>query len=150
MYSKTELKKLKANFWEGFCTYCSYIPELKNRKSKFMLYNTKMKGIEMKFEASREGAFVILEINLKNEQARLDKFEQFERYKSLIENNFHGELVWDFAFRRESGEEVCRIYAQKRGIDLHRRSDWIAFYEFMSTNMLKLENVFKEIKEGIT
>ena len=71
MYSKEELKQLKKEFWEGFGVYCSQVPALKRRKSKFMLYNTKMKGVEMKFDATREGAFVILEINLPSEKARL-------------------------------------------------------------------------------
>ena len=39
----------------------------------------------MKFDATREGAFVILEINLHDAKARLDKYEQFEQYKSLME-----------------------------------------------------------------
>ena len=60
MYSKEELKQLKKEFWEGFGTYCSLIPALKRRKSKFMLYNTKMKGVELKFDATRTGASVIL------------------------------------------------------------------------------------------
>ena len=67
MYSKDELKQLKKEFWEGFGVFCSNHPVLGKRKSKFMLYNTKMKGVELKFDATREGAFVILELNSLNE-----------------------------------------------------------------------------------
>ena len=88
MYSKEELKQLKKEFWEGFGTYCSEIPALKRRKSKFMLYNTKMKGVELKFDATRDGAFVILEINLHDAKARFEKYEQFEQYKSVMEKQF--------------------------------------------------------------
>ena len=88
MYTRDELKQLKKEFWEGFGTYCSEIPALKRRKSKFMLYNTKMKGVEMKFDATRDGAYVILEINLSDEQARLERYEQFEAYKSIMEKQF--------------------------------------------------------------
>jgi len=149
MYSKEELKQLKKEFWEGFGTYCSHIPALKRRKSKFMLYNTKMKGVEMKFDATRDGASVILEINLHDEKARLEKYEQFEQYKTIIEKQFPQGLIWDFAYIRECGTEVCRIYTQKSGIDLHRRIQWMEFYEFMSTEMLKLEKAFKMVKEVI-
>ena len=51
MYSKEELKELKMEFWEGFGLYCSLTPIFRRRKSKFMLYNTKMKGVEMKFNS---------------------------------------------------------------------------------------------------
>ena len=149
MYSKEELKQLKKEFWEGFGTYCSEIPALKSRKSKFMLYNTKMKGVELKFDATRDGAFVILEINLHDAKARFEKYEQFEQYKSVMEKQFPGGLIWDFAYVRECGTEVCRIYTQKNGIDLHRRIQWMEFYQFMSTEMLKLERAFKTVKEAI-
>lgn len=149
MYSREELKQLKKEFWEGFGTYCSQIPALKRRKSKFLLYNTKMKGVEMKFDATRQGAFVILEINLTNEEARLEKYQQFENYKSLMEKQFPEGLIWDFAYVREAGEQVCRIYTHKSGIDFHRRIQWMEFYKFMADEMLKLEKAFKVVKEAI-
>ena len=149
MYSKEELKELKKEFWEGFGVYCSHIPALKRRKSKFLLYNTKMKSVEMKFDATREGAFVILEINHHDEKARLEKYEQFENYKVLMEKDFPEGLIWNFAYVRETGNEVCRIYTQKTGIDLHRRIQWMEFYQFMATEMLKLEKAFKIVKEAI-
>ena len=149
MYTRDELKQLKKEFWEGFGTYCSEIPALKRRKSKFMLYNTKMKGVEMKFDATRDGAYVILEINLTDEQARLERYEQFEAYKSIMEKQFPDGLIWDFAYVRESGEQVCRIYTYKAGIDIHRRIQWMEFYKFMSEEMLKLEKGFRKVKEAI-
>lgn len=149
MYSKDELKQLKKNFWEGFGIYCSQIPALKRRKSKFMLYNTKMKGVELKFDATREGAFVILEINIHDSTLRLEKYEQIEQYKTLMEKQFPTGLIWDFAYVRECGTEVCRIYTKKNGIDIHRPIQWMEFYEFMSTEMLKLEKAFKLVKEAL-
>ena len=149
MYSKEEVKQLKKEFWEGFGIYCNNIPALKRRKSKFMLYNTKMKGVEMKFDATREGAYVILEINHHSTAQRLEKYEQFEQYKSIMEKQFPTGLIWDFAFIRECGTEVCRIYTHKSGIDFHRRIQWMEFYEFMSQEMLKLERAFVTVKEAI-
>ncbi len=149
MYNREELKQLKKEFWEGFGMYCSQIPALKNRKSKFMLYNTKMKGIELKFDANRKGASVILEINLSDEKARLDKFEQFENFKSLLEKDFPNGLIWDYEFIRESGEKVSRIYSFKSDLDIHRRIQWMEFYQFLSTEMLKLEKAFRTIKEAV-
>jgi len=147
MYSREELKQLKKEFWEGFGTYCSLVPALKRRKSKFMLYNTKMKGVELKFDATRKGASVILEINLSNATKRLEKYEQFKLYKSTMEKQFPKGLIWDLAYIRECGTEVSRIYTEKNDIDLHRRIQWMEFYQFMATEMLKLEKAFKLVKE---
>ncbi len=149
MYSKEELKQLKKDFWEGFGTYCSNVPELKRRKSKFLLYNTKMKGVELKFDATREGASVILEINLSNSTLRYEKFQQFENYKTVMEKQFPEGLIWNASYIRECGTEVSRIYTIKKNIDLHRRIQWIEFYSFMASEMLKLEKAFKIVKEAI-
>lgn len=149
MYSKDELKQLKKEFWEGFGVYCASVPALQRRKSKFMLYNTKMKGVELKFDATRDGAYVILEISLHDAVARLERYEQFEKYKSLLEKDFPDGLIWDFAFIRESGAEVCRIYTYKTGIDIHRRIQWMEFYRFMVTEMLKLEKAFRVVKDAL-
>ena len=149
MYSREELKQLKKDFWEGFGVYYSHVPALKRRKSKFMLYNTKMKGVEMKFDATRKGASVILEINLSNPKQRLEKYEQFVQYKSTMEKQFPQGLTWDAAYIRECGTEVSRIYTEKNGIDLHRQIQWMEFYQFMSTEMLKLEKAFKLVKDAI-
>ncbi|MDO9153080.1 MAG: DUF4268 domain-containing protein [Paludibacter sp.] len=149
MYSKEELKLLKKEFWEGFGVYCSLTPALKNRKSKFMLYNTKLKGVELKFDATRSGAFVILEINHPAPEKRMELYEKFELYKSLIEKDFQDGLIWNYAYIRECGTEVSRIYTHKPEIDIHRRIEWIIFYKFMSDEMLKLEKAFRKVKELI-
>ena len=149
MYSKEELKELKREFWEGFGVYCSNVPALKKRKSKFMLYNTKMKGVELKLDATRDGAYVILEINHSDANARFEKYEQFEKYKSIMEKDFKAGLIWDFAYVRECGTEVSRIYTHLSEIDLHRRIHWMQFYQFMSTEMLKLEKAFNKVKEAM-
>lgn len=149
MYSKEELRLLKKEFWEGFGTYCAELPAFAGRKSKFLLYNTKMKGVELKFDATRDAAYVILEINHSNADKRFELYEKFETYKVLIEQYFEFGLIWDFAYVRECGTEVCRIYTKKMGVDIHRRQHWPEFYQFMSTEMLNLEKAFKLVKEAI-
>lgn len=149
MYTKEEVKQLKKEFWEGFGIYCSEIPQLKKRKSKFLLYNTKMKGVELKFDATRDGAFVILEINHPDLQKRYELYEKFEMYKTIMEKNFPDGLIWNFAYIRECGTEVCRIYTCKAGIDIHRRIQWMEFYQFLSAEMLKLEKAFRMVKDAI-
>ena len=147
MYSKEELKQLKKDFWEGFGLYCSMIPALSRRKSKFMLYNTKLKGVELKFDATRDGAYVILEINHSDSARRLELYMKFEQCKQLIEKEFPGGLIWRQTYIRECGTEVSRIYTHKPDIDIHRRINWISFYKFMSEDMLKLEKAFKKTKD---
>lgn len=147
MYSKEELKRLKLEFWESFAAYCEVQPNLRRRRKIWTLYNTKVKGVEMKFDANRKGAYVILEVNHRNEADRLEMFEKLTWYKEQIEQDLPEELIWDICFIRENGEQVARIYAAKEGLDLHRRTDWGEMFSFMATQMYLLERNFMAIAE---
>ena len=132
MYSKDELKNLKLEFWESFAAFCEVQPYLRGRKKTWVLYDTKVKGVELKFDATREGAFVI---------ARLTW------YKDTLEMDFPEGLTWDICFVRDTGKQVARIYTAKSGIDFHRRQDWGEFFSFMASQMYLLERNFMSIAE---
>ena len=148
MYKRDELKTLKKEFWIEFAHYCDSLSKEGKHKS-FILYNTKIKGIELKFDATREGAFVILEINLSDEQKRLEKFEQLQACRAFFESEFPNHLIWEANFTRSCGTRVSRIYIQQADIDIHRRDQWPLFHQFLATNMVKMERVFFEIKDII-
>ena len=147
MYSKDELKNLKLEFWESFAAFCEVQPYLRGRKKIWTLYDTKVKGVELKFDATREGAFVILEVNHRGEEARLDMFERLTWYKDTLETDFPEGLTWDICFVRDTGKQVARIYTSKSGIDFHRRQDWGEFFSFMASQMYLLERNFMSIAE---
>lgn len=147
MYSKDELKQLKREFWESFAAFCEVQPYLRHRRKIWVLYNTKVKGVELKFDANRTGAYVILEVNHRREEDRLEMYEKLTWYKETLEKNFPEGLIWDLCFVRETGNQVCRIYAKKEGIDMHRRQDWGEFFTFMASTMYKLEHNFLSIAD---
>lgn len=149
MYTKEELKQLKVEFWEGFAAYCEVQPYLRERKKIWRLYDTKVKGVELKFDATRTSAEVILELNQRREEDRLDMFEKLTWYKEALERNLTDEVVWDICYVRESGEEVARIYVRKEGVDLHRRQHWGEFFHFMATRMYQLEKNFLSIADYV-
>lgn len=147
MYSKDELKKLKIEFWESFAAYCEVQPYLRRRRKMWTLYNTKVKGVELKFDANRKGAYVILEVNHRQEEERLEMYEHLTWYKETLEKDFPDGLIWDCCFVRETGNEVARIYVAKEGLDLHRREHWGDFFSFMARQMYLLERNFMSIAE---
>lgn len=147
MYSKDELKKLKIEFWESFAVYCEVQPYLRRRRKMWTLYNTKVKGVELKFDANRKGAYVILEVNHRQEEERLEMYERLTWYKETLEMDFPDGLIWDCCFVRETGNEVARIYVAKEGLDLHRREHWGDFFSFMARQMYLLERNFMSIAE---
>jgi hypothetical protein len=149
MYTREELKQLKRDFWNGFAEYCEAQPYLSGRKKIWMLYNTKVRGVELKFDANRVGAYVILEVNCKPVSKRREMYEKLGWYKADLQKNLDEELIWTDDFERESGEVVSRVYLQHLNLDIHRRNHWPTFYEFMATRMYQLEKNFRHIADYI-
>ena len=147
MYKRDELKQLKTDFWNGFADYCNTIPRLAQRKQKFMLYNTRLKGTELKFDVQRHEVSVVLEINHTDYERRIELFEHFKACRMLFEEAFEGmEVVYEL----ETGKEVCRIYIRLVDeMDFHRRDDWQKFYGFMARNMMRLERLFNQAKQAL-
>lgn len=151
MYKQSELKQLKTDFWNGFADYCNTIPRLAQRKQKFMLYNTRLKGTELKFDVQRHEVSVVLEINHTDYDRRIELFEHFKACRLLFEESFGDmEVVYEPFYVLETGKEVCRIYvSMKQDVDFHRRDDWQIFYIFMARNMMKLERIFNQAKQAL-
>jgi len=146
MYSKDESKRLIKEFWILFARRCEIVPELRFKKKKWVLYDTGLSGIDLKFDVTRIEALVMIEINSKEEVRRLELFESLLKYKKFVEEGFVCPLTWDFCFVRESGQEVCRIYTILPNVDFHCQNQWPDIYNFLIDNMLILENNFLEIR----
>lgn len=146
MYSREEVKILKRNFWTGFDAFCAELPRIKYRKRKWILYNTKIKGVELKFDATRDGAYVIFELNHPKLSKRLEMFELMKKYKVVVDQ-FFADAVWQEQFEKPCGTMVSRIYRHLGGLDIHRQEQWPEFYPFLSREMCHCERMFKEMRE---
>lgn len=149
MYSQDQSKLLRKEFWIVFARRCEIVPELRHKKKKWVLYDTGLSGIDLKFDVNRHEALVMIEINSREEARRLEIFETMQKYRLLIEAGFTEPLTWDFCYERESGQQVCRIYTSISNVDFHRHNQWPEIFNFMIDNMLILENNFMEIKDGL-
>ncbi|HAH23468.1 MAG TPA: DUF4268 domain-containing protein [Prolixibacteraceae bacterium] len=149
MYSKDETKILRKEFWIVFARRCEIVPELRFKKKKWVLYDTGLRGIDLKFEVTRKEALVMIEINSHEESRRLQVFETMQKYRLLLEDGFTTPLTWDHCFVRESGQEVCRIYTSLPNVDFHQQMQWPTIFNFFIDNMLILENNLMDIKDGL-
>jgi len=150
MYSKEEIKELHLSFWQNFKSYCETQPALNFRKKRWILNETQIRGVALRFELERDNAKVILEMQNKHEDRRLQIFEILERYKVVLEEGFENGLIWEFYHQREdNGQEVCRIFTQLENVDWHRKNQWPEIYNFFINNMLRMEENFLMVKEVV-
>ena len=150
MYSKEEIKELHLKFWQNFKNYCETQSILNYKKKRWILNETQIRGVALRFELERENAKVILEIQNKHEDRRLQIFEILERYKAVVEEGFENGLIWEFYHQREdNNQEVCRIYTQLENVDWHNQNQWPEIYNFYIKNMLQMEDNFLMVKEVV-
>jgi len=147
MYSKDEAKLLRKEFWIVFARRCEIVPELRHKKKKWVLYDTGLSGIDLKFDVTRTEALVMIEVNSRMESRRLEIFEVLQKYRKFLDEGFAEPLEWDICFVRESGQEVCRIFTSLPNVDFHRQNQWPNIFNFMIDNMLLLENNLMGIKD---
>ena len=148
MYSKEEIKELRLKFWQSYKSYCETQPAFNYQKKRWMLNETQVRGLALRFDVDRESAWVIMELQHKNEYRRLKTYEILERYKVVMEEGFEKGLTWEFYHRREdNGQEVCRIYTRLENVDWHNQNLWPDIYNFFIENMLLMEHNFLEIRE---
>jgi hypothetical protein len=145
MYNKDEAKLLRKEFWIVFARRCEIVPALRHKKKKWVLYDTGLSGIDLKFEVSRTEALVMIEINSRQESRCLEIFETLQKYGKFLEEGFAEPLEWDICIVRESGQEVCRIFTSLPNVDFHHQNQWPDIFNFMIDNMLLLENNLMEI-----
>ncbi len=146
MYSKEEAKELRLEFWNKFGNRTRKIPGQRGKVKVWIGDRTNIKGVDLRFDVGREKIIVALEINIKNETKRLTLYEKLEATKKIFESEFGEELIWDFAYEKSYGEEVCRVYKQIDG-DFMVPEQWPSIFKFMIDKMLRLEKAFLEIQD---
>ncbi len=149
MYSKKEKRDLIQRFWIEFDNYCSEIEHLKYRRRKWILHKTKVPKVHLLFDLNRSGVEVAIELSHRNELKRLDVYDKLSDYKVILEDDFEDGLIWEPDYIRENGIAVARIFVKKEGVDFHRQNCWPTIFQFMASNMYKLEHNFLQIRELI-
>jgi len=140
MFSKEESRQLREEFWISFG---------KSFPRKWILYNTKIKGLSFKFHFDAKNAFVSLDLedNLEN---RINYWEKLLSLKSILHNDYLPEAIFEKEYVLENGKEISRIYIPlKEKVSIHNKSSWRTTMEFFNYNMNLFEAFFEEYKDVI-
>ena len=140
MFNYEESKKLRQEFWTSFG---------KEYPHKWLLYNTKMKEIQLKFTFNRKFAQVSLDIIDNDELIRAYYFEKLRSLQSILKEEYSPEIIFEENYELPEGKTVSRIYLEMEGVDVHNRKKWPEVKQFLAENMLKLEELFNDFSEFI-
>jgi len=145
MFSKEESRKLREEFWISFG---------KSFPRKWILYDTKIKGVSFKFHFDTTSALVALDIEdvpisfgIEN---RISYWEKLQSLKSILVNDFLPEVIFEEAYLLENGKEISRIYvALDQKVSIHNKNTWRDVMVFFNETMGHFEAFFNEYQDFI-
>jgi len=149
MYSKEEAKVYRKNFWDAFDQYSKQRRRKLRKNRNWILHNTGIKGIRLKFDVDQKSAQVAIEIASKGLHRQIKYFEKMQGLEALLNKEFNNQLIWNDHYLLDSGKEVFRIYIEKNNVNIFKESDWETIFAFLFTQMNKLEDWFIEYKDII-
>jgi Domain of unknown function (DUF4268) len=135
MYSKEETQRLKREFWVAFAD---------KYPRKWVLYDTKIKDFSFKFYVDNKKAQVIIDIEPRNDEKRTAYFEKLEALKSILEEEFIADLVFEKEFNLENGKKISRIWVEILNVSVSNRKYWDEIFDFYNTKMNALELFYSE------
>tara|TARA_B110001450_G_scaffold148597_1_gene138926 strand:+ start:2397 stop:2828 length:432 start_codon:yes stop_codon:yes gene_type:complete len=140
MFSKEEATQLRKEFWISFG---------KSFPRKWLLYNTKIKGVSFKFVADRKKALVCLDLENPDELTNLLYYDQLISLKSLLEKELP-EVLFNDEYELENGKIIQRIFVPFQGkFSIYNKNTWRDCYEFYEVTMSKFEFFFYEFEDVI-
>ncbi|MFD2561156.1 DUF4268 domain-containing protein [Aquimarina rubra] len=140
MFSKGESKKIRQEFWTTFgITY----------PKKWLLYNTKIKDVTLKFTFTTKLAQVSIDVEPQDEVIRAYYYDKLLSLKNIIISEYLDDIIFDEFYELENGKVISRIYVELPNVSVHNRKTWDDTMKFLHDKMLKLEIFFLEYKDFI-
>ena len=141
MFSKEESAALRQEFWTSFG---------KSYPRRWLLYNTKIKGVNFKFVANRKNAMICLDIEHSDEIANEILYDQILSLKTILIQDYLPEVIFDSSYQLENGKIIRRIYINHTvKFSIYNKNTWRDCYEFYVKNMPKFERFFYEYEDVI-
>jgi hypothetical protein len=139
MFSKEDSRKLREEFWIAFG---------KSFPNKWTLYKTKVKGLSFKFHFDLKMAMVSIDVDSDFEQ-RVKVWDQLVALKSILEDEYLPEALYEDFFILDNQKDISRIYVQINDVSIHNKNTWRETMEFLNQSMLQIEAFYEEYKDII-
>ena len=141
MFSKEESASLRNEFWT--CFGISF-------PRKWILYNTKIKGLSFKFVTNRKNAMICLDIEHSDEMVNKILFDKISSLKTILKEDYLSEVIFDDSYTLDNNKNIRRIYINhKEKFSIYNKNTWSSCYNFYVEEMPKFELFFHEYKDII-
>lgn len=140
MFSKEASQQLRQEFWTSYG---------KSFPRKWILYNTKLKGLSFKFHFDTKTALVALDLEDDLEH-RIRYWEKLTALKSILLEEYLPEAIFDETYILDNEKEISRIYVPLESkVSIHNKATWQEVMVFFNDTMSLFEAFFLEYKDMI-
>lgn len=140
MFSREEAKRVREDFWTNFG---------KEYPRKWVLYDTKIKDIQLKFTFTNEKAIVSLDITSPDEIIRAYYFEKMQALQNILLTEYLPDAEYEANYELPEGKSISRIFVEIKRVNIYRKTDWPLVQEFLYDRMDLLERFFLEYRDII-
>jgi hypothetical protein len=140
MFNREESKQIRQRFWTVF-------GQISRRK--WLLYNTKIKELSLKFTCTTKMAQVSIDIESSDDFYREYYYDKLWSLENILKTEYLPDAILDPNYEIEPGRIVSRVYVQLDGVSIHDDRTWPRIFEFFKENMAQLEAFFWEYSDFI-
>ena len=140
MFSREESKRIREEFWTDFG---------QKFPRKWLLYNTKIKEVQLKFTFTTEFAQVSLDVSSSDDVIQEYYTEKFHSLVSVLKSDYLPKAILEDNYLLPEGKLVMRIFVQLDKVNIHNRNHWPEVFEFLYRNMDLLESFFEDFEDFI-
>ena len=140
MFSKEESRRIRQEFWICFG---------KSFPRKWILYDTKIKGLSFKFHFDTKKALVAMDLE-EDLEKRIEYWEKLQGLKAMLLADYLPDAIFDDTYYLENGKEISRIFVLLDGnVSIHNKNSWQEVMVFFNDTMSKFEAFFNDVKDII-
>jgi hypothetical protein len=147
MLTKQEDKQLRIEFWNEFEKYSSRMKRKRNLKGKWIMNETGIRQMKLKFDLTANVASVGIDVQTRNLDKRIDLFGKLERLKSIFEKKLGQSLFWELEHTLPTGISISRVCLKLEGVSMYNKEDWPGIFDFFYRNMTVIEELFVEYRD---
>jgi hypothetical protein len=148
MFTQKEASALRQQFWTAFGQYMVPVAGAEGEKVNWVNYKTGEKDIYFRMQADAKHASISIDIAHKDSSLQQLYFEQFARFRRILEEGAGEAWTWQLHGTDEHGRTVSRIFTTLPGVNIFRREDWPALISFFKPRLVALDAFWSNIKYG--
>ena len=141
MFSKENSRILRETFWISFG---------KSFPRKWILYQTKIKGLAFKFHFDTKSAMVTLDIEGTTEN-RIKYWRKLQSLQEILINEYLPNAIFAESYALDNGKKISRVYVLiDDKVSIHNKESWQHTMVFFNETMDAFENFYDTYKDFIS